>query len=125
VRTVTVRDLQKKVKECIDLAQVERVVIARRGRSAALLMGVEGEDWETVVLQSDPEFWKLIAERGRQPGIPFDEMVARFAAGEEIPEAASPKKPVRRRTRPGPGGDEKAGQGASSPRKGRSAPAQD
>lgn len=32
MKTVNARDLQKKIKECVDLSQQERVVITRRGK---------------------------------------------------------------------------------------------
>jgi prevent-host-death family protein len=60
MRAVTVRDLQRNVKACVDQAQRDRVVITRRGQPAALLVGVEGQGWEDVVLQADPGFWRLI-----------------------------------------------------------------
>ena len=69
METVPVRDLQKKLKLCIDEAQEGRVVITRRGKPAALLVGVEGKDWETVILETDPTFWKLIQQRRKQPTI--------------------------------------------------------
>jgi prevent-host-death family protein len=50
--TVTVRDLQKRVKECVDDAQKDRVVITRRGKPAAVLVGVEGQDWDAVKRRS-------------------------------------------------------------------------
>ena len=49
MKTVTVRDLQKRVTECVDSAQEDRAVITRHGRPAAVLVGVEGNDWEAVV----------------------------------------------------------------------------
>lgn len=78
MKTVTARDLQRKVKECVDTAQEERVVITKRGRPAAVLVGVEGKDWEDVVLQTSPAFWKLIEERRKQPTISFKELRARL-----------------------------------------------
>jgi prevent-host-death family protein len=78
VKTVPVRDLQKKLKQCIDEAQEGRVVITRRGKPAALLLGVEGKDWETVILETDPAFWKLIQERRKEPTIPIKELKARL-----------------------------------------------
>jgi prevent-host-death family protein len=78
MKAVTARDLQKKVKECVDTAQKERVVITRRGRPAAVLVGVEGKDWEDVVLQTSPAFWKLIEERRKQATISFKELRARL-----------------------------------------------
>ena len=78
MKTIPVRDLQKKVKECVDQAQLDRVVITRRGKPAAVLVGVEGEDWEDVVLQTDPAFWKLIRARRKQPTISRDELKKRL-----------------------------------------------
>lgn len=78
MKTITVRDLQKKIKECIDEAQGDRVVITRRGKPAAVLVGVEGEDWETVILEMDPKFWKLIQERRKQPTISLEELKTRL-----------------------------------------------
>lgn len=78
MKTVSVRDLQKKVRECVDDAQDDRVVITRRGKPAAVLVGVEGNDWETVLLQTDPSFWKLIRTRRRQPTITLEQLKARL-----------------------------------------------
>ena len=77
MKTVPVRDLQKKLKRCIDEAQEGRVVITRRGKPAALLVGVEGKDWETVILETDPTFWKLIQQRRKEATISFKELKAR------------------------------------------------
>ncbi len=78
MKTVPVRDLQKKLKRCIDEAQEGRVVITRRGRPAALLVGVEGKDWETVILETDPTFWKLIQQRRKQAIVSFEELRAKL-----------------------------------------------
>lgn len=78
MKTVTLRDLQKRVKECVDGAQEDRLVIRRHGRPAAVMVGVEGEDWEAVVLQTDPKFWKLIRARRRQPTISLEHLKKRL-----------------------------------------------
>jgi prevent-host-death family protein len=78
VKTVTVRDLQKKVKECVDGAQADRVIITRHGRPAAVLLGVEGDGWEDVLLQTGPTFWKLIRARRRQPTISLAQLKRRL-----------------------------------------------
>ena len=79
MKTVTVRDLQKSVRECVDIAQEDRVVITRRGKPAAVLVGVEGEEWESVVLQTSASFWKLIEKRRKEPTISLEEMKAKLA----------------------------------------------
>ena len=50
MKTVNARDLQKKIKKCVDMSQQDQVVITRRGKPAAVMVGVEGKDWEDVVL---------------------------------------------------------------------------
>ena len=78
MKTVNVRDLQKHVKECVDKAQDDRVVITRHGRPAAVLVGVEGEDWEAVLLQTDPAFWKLVRARRKQSTISLRQVKTRL-----------------------------------------------
>jgi prevent-host-death family protein len=74
MKTITVRDLQKKVRECVNAAQTDRVVITRHGKPAAVLVGVEGTDWETVVLEANARFWRLIERRRKQPTITMADM---------------------------------------------------
>lgn len=78
MKTVSVRDLQKNVKGCVDRAQDDRVVITRHGKPAAVLVGVEGEDWDAVVLQTDPGFWKLIRARRKQSTISLRQIKTRL-----------------------------------------------
>ena len=79
MKTITVRDLQKKVRECVNAAQTDRVVITRHGKPAAVLVGVEGTDWETVVLESNARFWRLIERRRKEPTITMADMRSRVA----------------------------------------------
>jgi prevent-host-death family protein len=78
MKTVNARDLQKKIKECVDMAQQDQVVITRRGRPAAVMVGVEGKDWEDVVLQTSSTFWKFIEERRREPTMSMKELRTRL-----------------------------------------------
>jgi len=78
MKTVTIRDLQKKLKESVDAAQSDRVVITRQGKPAAVLVGVEGADWETVVLETNAAFWRLIQKRRKQPTVSLTEMRKRL-----------------------------------------------
>ena len=39
MKTVNVRNLQKKVAQCVDISQKERVVVTRNGQPAAILIG--------------------------------------------------------------------------------------
>ncbi len=74
MKTISVRDLQKKIRESVGEAQKDRVVVTRNGKPAAILIGVEGQDWEIVVLQTSAPFWKLIEKRRKEKTIPMREM---------------------------------------------------
>jgi len=78
MKTVTARDLQKKVKECMDISQEDQVVITRHGKQAAVLVGVEGRDWEDLVFQTSPAFWQLIEDRRKQRTISLTELKTRL-----------------------------------------------
>ena len=78
MKTVNVRNLQRKISECVDIAQKEDVVVTRRGQPAAIVIGVEGQDWEDIFYQTSPAFWKMIEERRKGKSIPFEEMRRRL-----------------------------------------------
>jgi prevent-host-death family protein len=78
MKTVNARDLQKKIKQCVDVSQQDRIVITCRGKPAAVMVGVEGKDWEEVALQTSSNFWKLVEERRNQPTISMKELRKRI-----------------------------------------------
>jgi len=47
----------------------DRVVVTRKGKPVALVLGVEGVDEEQLQLGSSKKFWTLIEERRRQKTI--------------------------------------------------------
>ncbi len=71
MKTVSVRDLQKTLRKRVAESQKERVIVTRRGHPAAVLIGVEGMDWESIVLGTDDSFWKMIQRRRRQKAAPL------------------------------------------------------
>ena len=78
MKTISVRDLQKRVRESVDAAQSDRIVITRQGKPAAVLVGVEGDDWETLVLETNAKFWRLIEKRRKQRTLSLTEMRKRL-----------------------------------------------
>jgi len=67
MKTIGVREMQKQLKDCVDTAQTEQVVITRHGKPAAICIGVEGYDWEDLLWMTDTAFWRMIGERRRRP----------------------------------------------------------
>ena len=94
MKTIGVRELQKRIRECVDASQAEDVVITRNGKPASIVIGVEGFDWEDIVLQSDPTFWSTIRDRRKEKSISVDEMRRRVLS------PAKQKRPRTRRTKP-------------------------
>ena len=78
MKTINVRDLQKKIRQCVDLAQREHVVVTRHGRPAAVVIGVEGKDWEDVFFQTNASFWKMIQDRRTETTISLAKMRGRL-----------------------------------------------
>jgi PHD/YefM family antitoxin component YafN of YafNO toxin-antitoxin module len=66
MKTISVRELQKCIKECVDHSQKACVVVTRHGRPSAMLIGVEGKDWEQLVTHTAPELAKHIAAKPRR-----------------------------------------------------------
>jgi hypothetical protein len=42
------------------------------------MVGVEGKDWEDLVLQTSSTFWKLVEERRKQPTISMSQLRSRL-----------------------------------------------
>jgi len=78
MKTVNARDLQKRIKQCVDMSQQNQVVITRRGKPAAVLLGVEGKGWGDVALQTSSRFWKLIEERRKESTLSVKELRTRL-----------------------------------------------
>lgn len=78
MKTISVRNLQRRTSECVDIAQKESIVVTRHGRPAAIVVGVHGHDWEDVFYQTNPVFWKMIEERRKGKTITMDEMRRRL-----------------------------------------------
>jgi prevent-host-death family protein len=78
MKTVSVRDMQKRIGECVDAAQHGRIVVTRHGKPALLLVGVEGKDWETLFWETDERLWRTIAARRKEKTITLAEMRRRL-----------------------------------------------
>ncbi len=74
MKTINVRELQKHVRDCVKASQRDRVVVTRYGVPAALIIGVEGADWETLALQTTPSFWRMIEKRRSEKTLSLEAM---------------------------------------------------
>ena len=70
---------QANLEECVKDAQRERVVLTRRGKPVALVVGVVGLDLEQIQLGQSDDFWALIRERRSQKTVSRAELEKRLA----------------------------------------------
>lgn len=68
-----------KLDDCIQKAQRQRVVITRKGKPVAIIMGVKGLDLEQLELCQSDKFWQMITERRKQKTITRAELEKRLA----------------------------------------------
>ena len=54
------------LETCVKDARRGRVIVTRKGKPVALVLGVEGLDEKQLQLGSSEKFWKLIEARRRQ-----------------------------------------------------------
>jgi prevent-host-death family protein len=69
MKTINVRELQQHVRDCVKASQRDHVVVTRHGIPTALIIGVEGADWETLAMQTNPSFWRMIEKRRSEPTV--------------------------------------------------------
>jgi prevent-host-death family protein len=79
VKVVSINDVKSKLGDYCKQAQEQTVLITKRGRPLAVVIGVAGHDLEDLLTASDPSFWRLIEERRRQRTISNSEMRRRLA----------------------------------------------
>ena len=78
MKTISVRDLQRKIRKTVEASHADRVVVTRNGKPVALLVGLEGQDWESVIRQTSASFWRLIQRRRKQKTLPLREVRKRL-----------------------------------------------
>lgn len=78
MKTLSVRELQQSVKDTVDASQKGHVMVTRHGKPVAVLVGVEGKDWETVYWETNRSLWKTIKKRRKDETITLTEMRRRL-----------------------------------------------
>ncbi len=97
--SIAEKELQADLDSILTRAQSERIVISRRGKPCAVLVGIEDYDTEDLKLASSEDFWGMIRER-RVSGksVPLAEVETRLGitSGKRGPKRASPSKARKR-----------------------------
>jgi prevent-host-death family protein len=86
VKDVREKELQTHLDAILTLAQSERIVISRRGKPCAVLVGIENYDAEDLSLASSGKFWRMIrARRTSGPELPLEEVEKRLGVTSKRP----------------------------------------
>ncbi|MGO9916001.1 MAG: type II toxin-antitoxin system Phd/YefM family antitoxin [Isosphaeraceae bacterium] len=77
----SLRAFEKHLDSILTRAQSERIVISRRGKPCAVLVGIEDYDAEDLELARSQDFWRMIRRR-RASGksLPLAEVEARLGS---------------------------------------------
>ncbi len=79
-------ELQQNLDSILTRAQSERIVISRRGKPCAVLVGIEDYDAEDLGLASSEDFWHMIRlRRGSGTSVPLAEVEARLGVTSGTP----------------------------------------
>ncbi len=77
MKTVAIQEAN--LRDCLNALRREGVVLTRRGKPVALLVGVEGLDLEQIELGYSDKFWRLARKWRRQKTISRAELERRLA----------------------------------------------
>ena len=80
------KELQQNLDSILTRAQSERIVISRRGKPCAVLVGIEAYDAEDMALASSEDFWRMIRlRRDSGKSLPLADVEARLGITSEKP----------------------------------------
>jgi prevent-host-death family protein len=73
------KELQQNLDSILTRAQSERIVISRRGKPCAVLVGIEDYDAEDMALAGSEDFWRMIRlRRASGKSLPLADVEARL-----------------------------------------------
>ena len=89
MKVLAMRDAKTGLSATLDEAQHERVLITRNGKPSAIVIGVEGRDFEDVMLMSNPKFWEMIEASRKNPKTYSMDEVRQYFAEKDAKDAAA------------------------------------
>jgi prevent-host-death family protein len=80
LKSIALRDAKAELSAVVDDSQRDRIVITRHGRPAAVVIGVEGFDFDDLMLSLDADLWQTMVERRQKEprGVPFEQVLRRY-----------------------------------------------
>ena len=98
MKVLAIREAKAGLSATLDEAQHERVLITRNGKPSAIVIGVEGHDYEEVLLMANPRFWEMIEASRKDPTTYTMDEIRHHFAEKDAKERASSQKRTKRST---------------------------
>ena len=96
MKRMAIEDLAKKVDTLVKVAPKEKILLTLNGQPFAFVSDATNYDWEDIGYMTDPEFWKMIAERRKEKGgIPLEQVQAELREQEKAERRARAAKKAR------------------------------
>jgi hypothetical protein len=89
MKQLPIEKLAENVNALVKTAPREKILLTRNGKPFAFVSDASKYDWEDIGYMADPEFWKMIQERRKEPTIPFEQVKAEFLAKEKKAKTAA------------------------------------
>ena len=83
MKTISMRDLQKRIRSVVATGQNGQVAITRAEQPIAVVLGMEGPARETVAVETSRSFWNDMAQRRTQETISLAEIRNRLGAARQ------------------------------------------
>jgi prevent-host-death family protein len=96
MKVLAMREAKAGLSATLDEAQHERVLITRNGKPSAVVIGVEGREFEDVMLMSNPKFWEMIEASRKNPTTYSMDEVRKYFAEKDAKTAEPTPKRVKR-----------------------------
>jgi prevent-host-death family protein len=100
MRVLAMRDAKTGLSATLDEAQHDRVLITRNGKPSAIVIGVEGREFEDVLLMSNPRFWQMIEASRKNPKVYSMDQVREYFAQKDSRDSATRQRQVSHETPP-------------------------
>lgn len=98
MRVLAMRDAKTGLSATLDEAQHDRVLITRNGKPSAIVIGVEGREFEDVLLMSNPRFWEMIEASRKNPKVYSMDEVRQYFAQKDSKDDVTRRQRVGRKT---------------------------
>jgi prevent-host-death family protein len=84
MKSIPLREAKTRFSELVDRCQEEQVLVTRHGRPAAVLLGVQGRDFEDVLLMFDKTLHRDLSKRAGQETYAWNEVMAELGESDRI-----------------------------------------